>query len=498
MSLAIEVVNVGPIRRAQLSPGNLNVLIGTNDTGKTFLATVVHRLFASRTEAYYPDRQPTRDMPERIPEYVGEIQAALRRNNGRASFPDLLIDDTMHEWANRINESTLKRYGRAARYRISYAYGVPIEHLRRRPVLYSENDSYITITNSSRPWSIKIPIQNTEKSYDPIVTCPDPEDWIRDVYSPDNIQRLSSIFESVQSTDKDSEVTPKQYIEELCQYILYMTGDIRLFDGWPRSCLHLPSERGGIMQSYRAITSAALRKSSLAGIEPIEIEPLDGTSRDFLSFVVSPTRPFHHTEGSEYIDLAKSLEEKMRARIDIVESQSGVDRIVATTPEGQFELNQTSSMISEISAFVLALGHRLRSRDYLTIDEPEAHLHPEMQIEIARLLVYLASTGLTVTLTTHSDYFIEEINNAIRSSVLMTHGEEEIARSPQIAFEHVRALLFVREDDGCIAREARLNSIDPISEETFTKPSRRQYDESVPLINRLLELEHNANGTSGL
>ena len=52
----------------------------------------------------------------------------------------------------------------------------------------------------------------------------------------------------------------------------------------------------------------------------------------------------------------------------------------------------------------------------LIIDEPESHLNPENQIHMARLLAMCVSAGLKVLVTTHSDYFIKEINNLIMLS----------------------------------------------------------------------------------
>ncbi len=487
--MTIEVANVGPIRHAQLSLGNLNVLIGTNDTGKTFFATVVHRLLAASTDAYFPDTEPADYIPKNIHDYVREFKTTSRRSGGQDSERELVIDDEMRTWANGINESTLQRFGKAARRGISYAYGAPTERLLRQPLLYSRHESYMFIKNLEPRWSVRIKMDGDNEADDYVcVSRPNPDTWLRDVFNPALIQRLSAHYEFFQSKNKNNEVDPIQDIEELCQYILYMTGDVALFRQWPKECLHLPSERGGIMQSYRGITSAALRKSAFAGIEPVEIEPLDGTSRDFLSFVVSSgSEKPRLTSDKSYANWAKNLEKNLRAKIELLKNPSGLDRIVATTPEGQFELNQTSSMISEVSPFVLALKHRLGTRDYLTIDEPEAHLHPEMQIEIAKCLVDLASKGLTITFTTHSNYFVEQISNGIRSSELETHGEEELPPIPRIDPENVRALLFVRDDNGCAAIDATGDSIDPIKEETFTKAARAQYEQSVPLINRLLE-----------
>lgn len=248
------------------------------------------------------------------------------------------------------------------------------------------------------------------------------------------------------------------------------------------------------MQGYRSIASAALKKSSLAGLEPIEIEPLDGTSRDFLSFILNPKNESSlNAADDEFTASANRIEAALGAEIDIAQNQYGLDRILAETTEGQFEFNQVSSMITELSSLVLALKYRLNDSDYLTIDEPEAHLHPALQIEIARGLFELVNAGLSVTLTTHSDYFVEQIKNAIRMHELSSEDEASDGMSVSHACrQDVRALLFVRTDDGCIANDATGDAVDPIDESTFAEATRSQYEESTPLINQLLELRDTA------
>ena len=45
----------------------------------------------------------------------------------------------------------------------------------------------------------------------------------------------------------------------------------------------------------------------------------------------------------------------------------------------------------------------------LVWDEPENHLHPEWQVEFAKILVQLARSGVPVVVTTHSPYFLQAI-----------------------------------------------------------------------------------------
>ena len=51
--------------------------------------------------------------------------------------------------------------------------------------------------------------------------------------------------------------------------------------------------------------------------------------------------------------------------------------------------------------------------DLLMVDEPELSLHPENQRRIAKLFARLANIGVKVFVTTHSDYIVKELNTLI-------------------------------------------------------------------------------------
>jgi predicted ATPase len=73
-----------------------------------------------------------------------------------------------------------------------------------------------------------------------------------------------------------------------------------------------------------------------------------------------------------------------------------------------------SSVSAGIKTFLiirrlLELGE-IKERDVLILDEPEIHLHPEWQLQFAKLLILLQKEfNLTILLTTHSPYFLNAL-----------------------------------------------------------------------------------------
>ena len=72
-----------------------------------------------------------------------------------------------------------------------------------------------------------------------------------------------------------------------------------------------------------------------------------------------------------------------------------------------------SSTVSELSPLVLLLKSQIRY-NAIIIEEPEGHLHPELQWLIARVLIKLVRSGKLVWVTTHSDTIVQHINSMIK------------------------------------------------------------------------------------
>ena len=94
-----------------------------------------------------------------------------------------------------------------------------------------------------------------------------------------------------------------------------------------------------------------------------------------------------------------------------------------------FEMTEVSSMVSEVSPIVAFLKYIINSRrirsekrsSILFIEEPEAHLHPNNQIELIEIFSELASAGLTLVVSSHSNYVFNKLNNLVLGKKLDYH-----------------------------------------------------------------------------
>lgn len=76
-------------------------------------------------------------------------------------------------------------------------------------------------------------------------------------------------------------------------------------------------------------------------------------------------------------------------------------------------MDESSSSVRSLVEIGFYLRHSARRGDMLMVDEPELNLHPENQRRVARLLARLVNVGIKVFITTHSDYIIKELNTLI-------------------------------------------------------------------------------------
>ena len=90
-----------------------------------------------------------------------------------------------------------------------------------------------------------------------------------------------------------------------------------------------------------------------------------------------------------------------------------------------------SSSIKSLFLIDLYINSLAETNGMLIIDEPELNLHPDNQRKMAGLLARLVNSGVKVLVTTHSDYLIRELNNRVMLN-LEVEDKAQIMRSAKM------------------------------------------------------------------
>ena len=472
MSFRVQVSNLGPLRYAEQELAKLTILVGENNSGKTFMATVCHRVLAAQSSFWY--RPSTRDQ---TPTAIIDWLQCLAQLADDEAVPPLEVDRQTIDWAESFASEFLEEYGQAVRKGLEYAYGIEANDLRRRTSSRRATDCFLRISSTDLSWTIQVRFDRNEVKVENI----DVREWIGVAFGSSAAHhRYAREFSDSGfkgTSDNTVSLSPN----------FYRTLASTFFLNWPRNPIHLPAGRTGIMHSYDVLAANIVQMASEVGLRPIEIAPLHGTTADFLSFVIHPTRRgFIGQRSPRLREIISQLEKEIRANVTSVRDAGPRQRIAVRTPEGFFPLSITSSMISELAPIIFVAKYALDPNAHLTIDEPESHLHPAMQRRLAHFLVALANHGVGILITTHSDYLTSEITNAIRKSSLEPQGRRANGGSRSgIEISKVRATRFRRTGNHCRADPIEIDPVDGIDQTTFSTVMEAQYEDSVQLIDEI-------------
>ncbi len=425
-TLKLTVENFGPIARAEVDLRPLTVFVGPSNTGKSWLATLVyalHRYFA-RAHPFFPmhpvfrfperrdnagaaadalvsDAQPPRTVPPMLAtELAGAVDAGA----------DALVAEVKRCYGVVAAEALVGR-GRAKSARIGWE-STP-GHARFELTLSRNGSELCTRLADDHPLSLATGDLPVPPGADP------------------GSQRAGDAMAQVGE--------------------LALPGLVGVLH---RPAFHLPADRGGVMHTHVLLARAAIGRA--AGGPEFNAPSISGTVADYLSELIEVDRV---RRPGAIPNAAADIEHDLLAgSIRIVRSDLiGYPRFLYQ-PNGwrqPLPFTSVSSMVAELAPLVLFLRHVVVPGDTLIVDEPEAHLHPAMQVELTRQLAGVVNAGVRVIVTTHSEWLIEQLGNIVRRAALPESGREEAA----LGAGQVGAWLFVQKKrpKGSVVKEIPLD-----------------------------------------
>lgn len=93
--------------------------------------------------------------------------------------------------------------------------------------------------------------------------------------------------------------------------------------------------------------------------------------------------------------------------------------------ETAIPITAAASSIKELTPFAIMLQKGYLGQCATLFEEPEAHLHPELQIKVAELLCFSINAGAHMQITTHSDYLLRHINDMVRLGIMRATLNDE-------------------------------------------------------------------------
>ena len=200
------------------------------------------------------------------------------------------------------------------------------------------------------------------------------------------------------------------------------------------AALIFPPANGALINTNYSLTSAINR---------------DGMYDRFLLDNDYCTSIWSTGEPSPYLNQIKKITDG-----DVVKEE-GKEFLVLDGGE-HVNMSAAASSIKEISPLLFLLKNHPGTNAAICLEEPEAHLHPSMQIQVADLIAKCINNGFLFHITTHSDYFMDRLNQLIKLGNIRKKNEATfkgyctvngLSEKTFLDGDNVKAYFFHRDDE---------------------------------------------------
>ena len=431
--LSFDVRNLGPIAEGVVQLHPLTILIGKNNTGKTYMAQAIYTAYKALERANDPVKPVlTTDESEELLNRIHDVEVT-----GTDALHGSLIrkaEDWMH--------SRLKRVGEHLGDRLTVYFELEdlseLERWGSNERLSMRVTAEETTTGSTLQFGLGPDVANSVRL--PRLAASD----FKDSYIPEILQDLMSYLSEEQSSQHQDKTNRRT--RSLRSQVTSLLADSLWYEhllpplGLNGMAHYLPAGRSGLLEAWTDVVRLRLEQDrerlALTGREPAA---LGGIALDFLLEQQELIRPSmkrhrwpmmkrHRRSRSGYSKrtspkavkaAASHLEKLIDGEVDLARDRERVPSLTYTQRgKRSIPIQQASSIVAELAPLLSWIKKLLRPGDLLLIDEPEAHMHPEAILAVAQTLVALSQSEVKVLCTTHSSEFLHQVSNCMLRAAL--------------------------------------------------------------------------------
>ena len=386
MSLTVKLKNIGILKQAEFSLGDLTLICGENNTGKTYATYALYSFLESWRKFI------------NIPIDHDQIRNLL--TDGA-----LKIDLARYvEKANQMLAEACKKYPE----QLDKIFAAP------EGTFHNSEFHIEPSTIHLQDHGFK---NETEINQEPFLIASKEEGSEELVFTLVVDRKSSPGIESIFAEDVMSRI--------ICNAIFS--------NSFPRPFIS-SAERTGVAIFRRELNFARNRLLEEMGRSDPKTDLRDFLFKAYQNYPEPVEDNVNFTRQLEDIGKRKSFISKEHPEIleDFTDIVGGAYVITSNdelyyTPKGtrrKLTMVESSSAVRSLLDLSFYLNCIAEKGDLLMIDEPELSLHPENQRRIARLFARLVNLGVKVFITTHSDYIVKELNTLI----MLNHDKPHLKR----------------------------------------------------------------------
>ncbi|NCR52843.1 MAG: ATP-binding protein [Microcystis aeruginosa L211-07] len=395
--MKIKLWNLGSIKEAEVDLRPLTVIIGPNNSNKTYIAYSIYGLWINQLDSLF---------------FSSEILEKIEFTN-QADHWSLKIDRRFYNVISEIVQKSASEFS-----------GIKLQSFFQ--------DSSGKIFEKTK-FSIEISEDDIKTAIEKVLA-----------YIIEYRQSLASFgIKKIERSDNNNEILfyPEKEAEiyDYKNMVLldFVAGVVTFSFSY---ILPLPAERNAFINTYKMLANRRYKllkenqrelliQRRINQDRQLELLKEQGDIRypqpvedflDFLTDIELENKPDPIAKNkNDFQKLADQIEKYIQNNNKTIFKNTkfgGREIKVSVKRSLEIDLYNASSSIKQLAPLLLYLRYRAKSGDFLVIDEPEMNLHPESQVKLLESLAILVNLGVRILLTTHSPYLMAHLNNIVNGN----------------------------------------------------------------------------------